>query len=127
MTDKIYMAFAKGTKADESEMKNIAATIALSDIDSRLGIEAIIAEHGKQKGVEILSCLRKEAHKYKCVTLNRFVVDKEYLLDENGNVAVILPETFEDATDTKSFFDVMYEKDFREAGGLKLLHTKQYL
>ena len=114
MTDKIYMTFAKGPGADESEMKNIAVTIALSDIDSRMGIQAIIDEYGKQKGVEILSCLRKEAHKYKCVTLNR-------------NVAVILPETFEDATDTKSFFDVMYEKDFREAGGLKLLHTRLYL
>ena len=127
MTDKIYMTFAKGPGADESEMKNIAVTIALSDIDSRMGIQAIIDEYGKQKGVEILSCLRKEAHKYKCVTLNRFVVNQTFLLDENGNVAVILPETFEDATDTKSFFDVMYEKDFREAGGLKLLHTRLYL
>ena len=71
MTDKIYMTFAKGPGADESEMKNIAVTIALSDIDSRMGIQAIIDEYGKQKGVEILSCLRKEAHKYKCVTLNR--------------------------------------------------------
>lgn len=111
---------------DSFETMYSTREIKLSDIDSRLGIQEIIQENGVQKGVEILSCLRKDARKSGAI-LGRFVVKRSFLLDESGRVCTIWPETFEDAKDMKSFFDVMNAKDFMEAGGIKCLHTTQYL
>lgn len=128
MTEMFNMVYRNGGERTGSTMDDVTAEIKLYDIDSTLGIQEIIDANGAAKGVEILSCLRKEARK-NGATLGRFVVQNVYLLDENGNVAVILPETFEDATDKdkESFFDVMHAKEFQMAGGIKCLHTKQYL
>lgn len=126
MTEMFNMVYRKGTERTGSTMDDVTTEIKLYDIDSKLGIQAIVDANGVMKGVEILSCLRKEARK-NGATLGRFVVKQNFLLDESGNVAVIRPETFEDATDTKSFFDVMDAKEFQMAGGIKCLHTTQYL
>ena len=127
MTEKFEMMYKQRGERTGSLMDDALTEIQLYDIDSRLGIQQVINENGVKKGVEILSCLRKEAHRSKGITLSRFVVNEMYLLDENGNVATIRPETFKDATDTKSFFDVMYADEFVTAGGLKCLYTTHYL
>lgn len=102
--------------------------IRLCDIDSSLGIQNFIGENGVEKGMEILSCLRQEAKKSGSA-LGRFVVKRVFLLNDDGKVYRILPETFEDAKHPSrdNTLDVMSAKDFRTACGITCLHTTQYL
>lgn len=131
MTEMFNMVYHKEAERIGSPMDDVTAEIKLCDIDSTLGIQAVIAENGLKKGLEILSCMRKEARRHGA-SMGRFIVKEwyvkdYYLLDDNGNVAIVLQKTFDESTNTESVLPVMHEKDFRMACGIGCLHTELYL
>lgn len=102
--------------------------------DSRIGINEILTENGTEKGLEIISAMRKEYADSNHDNGNKmisFVVDQEWMLDRHGNVHHIVHKVFKKGNNLsgyqKDMDRVMFAQDFLEATGIKSYEVEEYL
>lgn len=102
--------------------------------DSRIGIYEILTENGIEKGLEIISAMRKEyasQNHDNGIKMSSYIVDQKWMLDRKGNVRRIVRKNFgkggNKLTDCQNLCRVMTAQEFLEATGITSYETEEYL